>query len=287
MPPRGATSRRSPRSAAARGTSLAAARAAVERSGVGPTIGSRREADAWLALAAAHRERLEGHDDPATWDRLARALGGARNPYEVAKARWHQAEAILGSGEGRAGRGRARPALEEAARIAVELGARPLLREVRQLAGRAMIRLPSTVDGCSSRSAPRLAASRAGTGDDSAPWSAVGPGRPTGRGDRGAGGGGAARRGRGRGRPRGTIGALIRRPRHRRRAPVAAAGHVRAVAPRARGAGPDRRGPDEPRDRRAALHQPEDRRRPRRQHPREARRLRPRRGRRGRDPARA
>jgi DNA-binding CsgD family transcriptional regulator/tetratricopeptide (TPR) repeat protein len=119
---------------------------AIERSGVGPTIGSRREADAWLAVATAHRDRLEGRDDPAAWDRLAAAWKTLGNPYEVARARWRQAEAILGSGEGRAGRGRARPALEEAAEIGVSLSARPLLREVRQLAGRAMIRLPETVD---------------------------------------------------------------------------------------------------------------------------------------------
>ena len=119
---------------------------AIERSGVGPTIGSRREADAWLAVATAHRDRLEGRDDPAAWDRLAAAWKTLGNPYEVAKARWRQAEAILGSGEGRASRGRARPALEEAAEIGVSLSARPLLREVRQLAGRAMIRLSETVD---------------------------------------------------------------------------------------------------------------------------------------------
>ena len=83
----------------------AAARKAVERSGVEASIGSRREADEWLAQAAAHRERLEGQDDPETWDRLARSWAALDNPYEQAKARWHQAEAILGSGEGRASRG--------------------------------------------------------------------------------------------------------------------------------------------------------------------------------------
>ncbi len=135
--------------AAIRGRSrnvVQAASAAIARSGVGPTIGSRREADAWLALATAHRDRLEGQDDPAAWERLATDWRKLANPYEVAKARWRQAEAILTSGEGRAGRARARPALEKAAAIGVELGARPLLREVRQLAGRAMIRLPETVD---------------------------------------------------------------------------------------------------------------------------------------------
>jgi DNA-binding CsgD family transcriptional regulator/tetratricopeptide (TPR) repeat protein len=123
-----------------------AASAAIERSGVGTTIGSRREADAWLALARAHHDRLEGRDDPDAWDRLAASWTELANPYELAKARWRQAEAILGGGEGRAGRSRARPALEEAAGIGVSLSARPLLREIRQLAGRAMIPLPPSVD---------------------------------------------------------------------------------------------------------------------------------------------
>ncbi|HET7473831.1 MAG TPA: LuxR C-terminal-related transcriptional regulator [Candidatus Limnocylindrales bacterium] len=129
----------------ARGVVKTAA-ASVQRSGVRPTIGSRREADAWLGVATAHRDRLDGKDDPEAWAALAAAWKALENPYEVAKARWRQAEAILGSGEGRAGRGRARPALEEAARIGLQLGARPLLRELRELAGRAMIRLPAEVD---------------------------------------------------------------------------------------------------------------------------------------------
>jgi len=126
---------------------VAAARKAVSGSGVRPSNGSRREADAYLAQAAAHRDRLEGRDDPDAWDRLAIAWTEQSNPYEVAKARWRQAEAILGSGEGRPARLRAKPALEEAAQIALSLSARPLLREVRELAGRAMIPLPAEVDG--------------------------------------------------------------------------------------------------------------------------------------------
>src|SRR5439155_564911 len=151
--------------------------------GVGPTIGSRREADAWLALATAHRDRLEGRDDPAAWDGLAAAWAMLGNPYEVAKARWRQAEAILASGEGRAGRGRARPALEEAAEIGVSLSARPLLREIRQLAGRAMIRLPASVDellDTPDRHGLAGVTATAGAGDESAERDgamvAVGPG---------------------------------------------------------------------------------------------------------------
>ena len=57
------------------------------------------------------------------WDRIAKAWEGLANPYEVAKARWREAEAILAAGEGRVGRGRARLALEEAARIGLDLSA--------------------------------------------------------------------------------------------------------------------------------------------------------------------
>ena len=156
---------------------LPTARRVVERSGVGSTIGSRREADAWLAQAAAHRDRLEGPDDPATWDRLAAAWQALEHPYELAKARWHQAEAILGTGEGRASRGRAREPLEEASQIAVDLAARPLLREIRELAGRAMIRLPESVDERLEPAAPALAAAiAAGNGHDVRTLVAVGPG---------------------------------------------------------------------------------------------------------------
>jgi DNA-binding CsgD family transcriptional regulator/tetratricopeptide (TPR) repeat protein len=139
------------------------ARVAVEQSGVRPTIGSRREADAWLAHA---------------WDRLALAWSSLENPYEVAKARWHQAEAILGSGEGRPARTLARNALEEAARIGVSLAARPLLVEVRQLAGRAMIRLPEDVDQLLDLVGPGGVAGS--NGREGTPLVAVGPG-PTGQ----------------------------------------------------------------------------------------------------------
>jgi DNA-binding CsgD family transcriptional regulator/tetratricopeptide (TPR) repeat protein len=160
---------------------VAAARKAVNRSGVRPTNGSRREADAYLALAAAHRERLEGRDDPDAWDQLALAWIEQANPYEVAKARWRQAEAILGSGEGRSSRARAKPALEEAARTALSLSARPLLREVRDLAGRAMIALPADVDGllgeidASAHVAAAMAAT-GGNGHEPAGLVPVGPG---------------------------------------------------------------------------------------------------------------
>jgi DNA-binding CsgD family transcriptional regulator len=120
--------------------------AAVRASGVATTIGSRREADAYLAMAGAYRGRLEGRDNSAAWSALAELWQALGHPYEVARARWREAEALLASGEGRTSRAEARRPLDEAARIGLDLAARPMLRELRELAGRALIRLPEQVD---------------------------------------------------------------------------------------------------------------------------------------------
>jgi DNA-binding CsgD family transcriptional regulator/tetratricopeptide (TPR) repeat protein len=128
------------------GEVVAAAEAAVRRSGVSDAIGSRREADANLATAACYRARLDGRDDPAAWAALAGKWTALGNPYAVGRARWREAEALLGSGEGRTARARARQPLVEAAEIAIRLSARPMLRELQELAGRALIRLPDGVD---------------------------------------------------------------------------------------------------------------------------------------------
>jgi len=125
---------------------LAAAEAAVRRSGVSEAIGSRREADAYLTTAACYRTRLEGRDDPAAWAALAERWSALSNPYAVARARWREAEALLGSGEGRVSRARARAPLQEAAELGIRLSARPMVRELRELARRAMIKLPAGVE---------------------------------------------------------------------------------------------------------------------------------------------
>jgi DNA-binding CsgD family transcriptional regulator/tetratricopeptide (TPR) repeat protein len=133
------------------------AEASVRASGVASAIGSRREADAYLATAAAHRARLEGRDDPANWAGVAERWRSLANPYEVARARWREAEARLGSGEGRPARTRARGPLHEAATIALHLAARPMLRELRELAGRAMIPLPEGIDEMLAQDGPATA----------------------------------------------------------------------------------------------------------------------------------
>src|SRR5262245_53430403 len=125
---------------------VAEAEAAVRKSGVSATIGSRGEADANLETAACYRARLEGRDDPAAWDALAGHWAALGNPYAVARARWRQAEALLASGEGRASRGRAGGPLQEASGIGIRLSARPMVSELPELAGRALIRLPEGVE---------------------------------------------------------------------------------------------------------------------------------------------
>jgi DNA-binding CsgD family transcriptional regulator/tetratricopeptide (TPR) repeat protein len=125
---------------------LRSAETTVRRHGVDPGFGSRRLADAWLATARAHRGRVDNRDDAATWSAVAAGWTALGIPYETARARWREAEAHLGSGAGRAGRADARKPLIQAATIALSLGAQPLLRELRELAGRALIPLPAEVD---------------------------------------------------------------------------------------------------------------------------------------------
>ncbi len=125
---------------------LAEAERTVEESGVPETIGSRREAEAYLSTARAHAARLDGRDDPSTWEAVAGSWRTLGNPYEVARARWRQAAAELAAGGGRAGRSDARGPLVEAAHIGLDLDARPLLREVSDLSRRALITLPAGVD---------------------------------------------------------------------------------------------------------------------------------------------
>ena len=88
----------------------------------------------------------KGDDDPAIWDRVATSWAELSAPYDVALARWRQAEAALASATGRPGRADAQTPMLEAARLGLSLQARPLLREVRELAGRARITLPDEVD---------------------------------------------------------------------------------------------------------------------------------------------
>ena len=63
-----------------------------------PSLGSRRLADAWLATARAPSAAGRRRDDPATWTAVGDAWTALHIPYETARARWREAEAMLGSG---------------------------------------------------------------------------------------------------------------------------------------------------------------------------------------------
>jgi DNA-binding CsgD family transcriptional regulator/tetratricopeptide (TPR) repeat protein len=129
--------------ARSRAAEVIAAASDLVRAGAAPPLtGSRRIGDAYLATARAYQRRLEGDDDPALWARIAQMWTELSAPYDAALARWRQAEAELAAGGSRRSRTSATRSIELATRAAVKLNARPLLRELSQLAGRARIKLP-------------------------------------------------------------------------------------------------------------------------------------------------
>ncbi|HET9852069.1 MAG TPA: AAA family ATPase [Candidatus Limnocylindrales bacterium] len=137
---------------------LAEAESVLRSSGISAGAPSRQEADANLATARAFAARLEGRDDPVLWDAAAQGWERAGEPYLVARARWHQAEAALpGAKDARVARAAARGPLLEAARIARELGARPLLRELGNLASRALITIPGLEPAGAAAASPGMA----------------------------------------------------------------------------------------------------------------------------------
>ena len=144
---------------------VAGASAMVRASGTPASVGSRRVADASLATARAYQRRLEGDDDAAVWRHVADAWASLEAPYDVALARWREAEALLAAGVGRAGRTQAQRPLSTAVKLALGLHAQPLLRELVELAGRARIALPPEVDQVVIAAAQRSAATIGGGPD--------------------------------------------------------------------------------------------------------------------------
>ena len=122
------------------------AEAVVNGCGVPARFGSRRQADLAIRVARAFRARVEGHDDPATWTQLALDWAELGDPYEAARARWREAEALLDRARGRSTRTIAREPLIAAAEGAYALGAWPLLRAVAELSRRAMLPLPKQIE---------------------------------------------------------------------------------------------------------------------------------------------
>jgi DNA-binding NarL/FixJ family response regulator len=111
---------------------------AQERAEAAKTSGvDLRDCEAALALCAAQSSRLRGHSDADLWSVTAEAWRARHKPYAMAAALWRQAEALMS----RQQRAAARPRLEEALRIAVQLGAAPLCDRIRELAQRGRIEL--------------------------------------------------------------------------------------------------------------------------------------------------
>ncbi len=123
----------------------------VRAAGAPTTAGSRQVAEASLATARAFQRRLEGEDSGTIWRHVAQGWAALDAPYDVALARWRQAEATLAAATGRSGRAKAQAPLLEAVELGLRLGAKPLLRELRELAGRARIALPPEVDAALDR----------------------------------------------------------------------------------------------------------------------------------------
>jgi DNA-binding CsgD family transcriptional regulator len=145
------------------GRILAEAEAAVARARAEDPDARRDEPEASLATARAFHARLTGRDDPAHWAGLADRWNAIGQPYREAMARWRQAEAIMAGAvagpdgartDARVVRADAREPLAEAVALALQLHARPLLRELRELAGRALIQLPAEVDTLLDEPAP-------------------------------------------------------------------------------------------------------------------------------------
>ena len=123
------------------------------------------EPEASLEATRAYHARLMGRDDPARWAHLAARWNEFGDPYREARARWRQAEATMGGAiagprgardrtDARLVRADAREPLLAAVNLAVGLRARPLLRRLHELAGRALIPLPPEVDELLARPAP-------------------------------------------------------------------------------------------------------------------------------------
>jgi DNA-binding CsgD family transcriptional regulator len=146
---------------------LAEAERAVARAR-SESSGSTSEPEAALATARAYHARLMGRDDPARWAGVAEQWHAMGDPYREARARWRQAEAIMGGAipgpggardrtDARLLRVDARDPLLAAVRLAMGLRARPLLRRLRELAGRTLISLPPEVDALLDAPAPHPA----------------------------------------------------------------------------------------------------------------------------------
>jgi DNA-binding CsgD family transcriptional regulator len=117
----------------------------LDRAAAGPAGGGLPELAAWQATALAEAARRDGPPDPAVWAAAAAAWERLGQPYRAAYAGFHQAEALLTTGD----RDSAAAVLGRAADLTDRLGARPLDAELKALARCARLNLdpPATAAG--------------------------------------------------------------------------------------------------------------------------------------------
>ena len=104
------------------------------------------------AQVVADHARATGHDDPALWAAAAAGWAALDHRFSEAVARWREGAAALAMGGSAAAS--AREALRSAHRLACEMGARPLVDAVEELAARGRIQLDPRDGGSSDGAAP-------------------------------------------------------------------------------------------------------------------------------------
>ncbi|MBV9819911.1 MAG: AAA family ATPase [Solirubrobacterales bacterium] len=130
------------REPAVRRDALARLRGHLERLEAAAAVGG-PVAEARLEQACADAARARGRSAARRWDRAAAAWDAIDRPYEVALARWHQAEAEIAAGR----RDAAARAGAEALARARTLGARWLVAEIRGLGERGRLDLSPASEG--------------------------------------------------------------------------------------------------------------------------------------------
>jgi ATP/maltotriose-dependent transcriptional regulator MalT len=115
--------------------------------GVAGTPGSA----AWVAEAEAEATRAGGVSDPRRWADTAAAWDAIERPYNVALARWREAEALAQAGD----RAAAEVPAAIAAELAAALGATWLAGEVASLSRRARLRLGAADGEAAAERGPR------------------------------------------------------------------------------------------------------------------------------------
>jgi DNA-binding CsgD family transcriptional regulator len=107
-------------------------RAAADASTITPN------ADGWLALVEAEYARARGVAQPELWAQAAAAWDRLERAPTAAYCRWRHSEALITVGTSRT---EASVPLRQAHTVAARIGAKPLLRQLEQLAQRARLDL--------------------------------------------------------------------------------------------------------------------------------------------------